>query len=203
MEEHRLLPLATPFSEALPTPTRNKLTALLASFRSPAMISSDLTTLKSEASTHKSSTLILGDKHFAGALRLKKGLLCFPACMRDLCKEEDYTFLNSLEKQDESPEESTCVKSECQEKQEERIHRQQEREQLEREKQREIEEQQKEKDKQWKSHVAELAVQRKAIRAKLDRLREFRDFQKKVVLQDLGLDPGSADESVKHLLLRL
>lgn len=32
----------------------------------------------------------------------------------------------------------------------------------------------KEKDKQWKSHVAELAVQRKAIHAKLDRLREFR-----------------------------
>ncbi|XP_050964304.1 LOW QUALITY PROTEIN: U2 small nuclear ribonucleoprotein auxiliary factor 35 kDa subunit-related protein 1-like [Labeo rohita] len=124
-------------------------------------------------------------------------------CMRDLCKEEDYTFLNSLEKPDESPEESTCVESECQEKQEERIRRQQEREQLDREKQREIEEQQKEKDKQWKSHVAELAVQRKAIRAKLDRLREFRDFQKKVVLQDLGLDPGSANESVKHLLMRL
>ncbi|XP_073694259.1 uncharacterized protein [Garra rufa] len=124
-------------------------------------------------------------------------------CMRDLCKEEDYTFLNSVEKQDVSPEESTCVESECQEKQEERIHRRQEREQLEQEKQREIEEQQKEKDKQWKSHVAELAVQRKAIRAKLDRLREFRDFQKKVVLQDLGLDPGSANESVKHLLMRL
>ncbi|XP_016121182.1 inner centromere protein-like [Sinocyclocheilus grahami] len=124
-------------------------------------------------------------------------------CMRELCKEEDYTFLNSLEKQDESLEESTCVESECQEKQEERIRRRQEREKLEREKQREIEEQQKEKDEQWKSHVAELAVQRKAIRAKLDRLQEFRDFQKKVVLQDLGLDPGSDNESVKHFLMRL
>ncbi|XP_016299792.1 PH domain-containing protein DDB_G0287875-like [Sinocyclocheilus anshuiensis] len=124
-------------------------------------------------------------------------------CMRELCKEEDYTFLNSLEKQDESLEESTCVGSECQEKQEERIRRRQECEKLEREKQREIEEQQKEKDEQWKSHVAELAVQRKAIRAKLDRLQEFRDFQKKVVLQDLGLDPGSDNESVKHFLMRL
>ncbi|XP_016303247.1 myelin transcription factor 1 [Sinocyclocheilus anshuiensis] len=124
-------------------------------------------------------------------------------CMRDLCKEEDYTFLNSLGKQDESLEESTCLESECQEKQEERIRHRQEREQLEREKQHEIEEQQKEKDKQWKSHVAKLAVQRKAIHAKLDRLREFRDFQKKVVLHDLGLDPGSENESIKHLLMRL
>ncbi|XP_026096623.1 putative golgin subfamily A member 6-like protein 3 isoform X1 [Carassius auratus] len=124
-------------------------------------------------------------------------------CMRDLCKEEDYTFLNCLGKQDERLEDSTCLESEYQEKQEERIRHRQEREQLEREKQCEKEEQQKEKDKQWKSHVAELAVQRKAIHAKLDRLREFRDFQKKVVLQDLGLDPGSENESVKHLLMRL
>ncbi|KTG43622.1 hypothetical protein cypCar_00002404 [Cyprinus carpio] len=64
-------------------------------------------------------------------------------CMRDLCKEEDYTFLNSLGKQEESLEESTCLESECQEKQEERIRYRQEREQLEREKQREKEEQQK------------------------------------------------------------
>ncbi|KAK7149914.1 hypothetical protein R3I94_009285 [Phoxinus phoxinus] len=123
-------------------------------------------------------------------------------CMRDLCKEEDYTFLNSLGKQDKSPE-STCQESECQEKQEDRIRRRLEREQLGQEKQREIEERQKEKDEQWKSHVAELTVQRKTIRAKLDRLREFRDFQKQVVLQDLGLDPDSANETVKHLLMRL
>lgn len=31
----------------------------------------------------------------------------------------------------------------------------------------------------------------------------FQDFQKQVVLQDLGLDPGSANETVKHLLMRL
>lgn len=41
-------------------------------------------------------------------------------CMRDLCKEEDYTFLNSLGKQDKSPE-STYQDSECQEKQEDRV----------------------------------------------------------------------------------
>lgn len=31
----------------------------------------------------------------------------------------------------------------------------------------------------------------------------FQDFQKQVVLQDLGLDPDSANETVKHLLMRL
>lgn len=48
-------------------------------------------------------------------------VLLFTQCMRDLCKEEDYTFLNSLGKQEESLEESTCLESECQEKQEERV----------------------------------------------------------------------------------
>ncbi|NP_001314817.1 U2 small nuclear ribonucleoprotein auxiliary factor 35 kDa subunit-related protein 1-like [Danio rerio] len=123
-------------------------------------------------------------------------------CMRDLCKEEDYSFLTGLEKQD-LEEECTQQDSERLEKLEERVHRRQKREQEHQEKQRELEQQQKEKDEQWRSHVAELAVQRKAIHAKLDRLREFRDFQKKVVLQDLGLDPDSANETVKHLLMRL
>lgn len=40
--------------------------------------------------------------------------------MRDLCKEEDYTFLNSLGKQDKRPE-SRCLESESQEKQEEKV----------------------------------------------------------------------------------
>jgi len=31
----------------------------------------------------------------------------------------------------------------------------------------------------------------------------LQDFQKQVVLQDLGLDPDSANETVKHLLMRL
>lgn len=58
--------------------------------------------------------------------KLKKRLimcivLLSTQCMRDLCKEEDYTFLNSLGRQDESMEESTCLESECQEKQEERV----------------------------------------------------------------------------------
>ncbi|XP_056311112.1 U2 small nuclear ribonucleoprotein auxiliary factor 35 kDa subunit-related protein 1-like isoform X2 [Danio aesculapii] len=124
--------------------------------------------------------------------------------MRDLCKEEDYSFLTGPEKQDQSlEEESTQQDSERLEKLEERVRRRQKREQEHQEKQQELEQQQKEKDEQWRSHVAELAVQRKAIHAKLDRLREFRDFQKKVVLQDLGLDPDSANETVKHLLMRL
>ncbi|TRY99203.1 hypothetical protein DNTS_030412, partial [Danionella cerebrum] len=59
-------------------------------------------------------------------------------CMRDLCKEEDYSFLSTPEKPMESPKEST--------------------------------------NEQWRSHVAELAIQRKAISARLDRLREFRSL---------------------------
>ncbi|XP_051544318.1 U2 small nuclear ribonucleoprotein auxiliary factor 35 kDa subunit-related protein 1-like [Myxocyprinus asiaticus] len=124
-------------------------------------------------------------------------------CMRDICKEEDYAFLNSLGKQDKSPEDNTFQESEWQDKKEERVHRCQEREQLERERQLEIDEQRKEKQEKWKSHVAELAVQREAIHAKLHRLREFRDFQKKVLLQDLGQDPGSTNETINHLLMRL
>ncbi|ROL52606.1 Neurotrophin-3 [Anabarilius grahami] len=99
------------------------------------------------AKHHKSGCRGIDGKHwnsqcktsqsFVRALTQYKSL-----CMRNLCKEEDYTFLNSLGKQDKSPE-STCLESECQEKQEERIRRRLEREQLQQEMQREIEEQQK------------------------------------------------------------
>nr|XP_021330578.1 U2 small nuclear ribonucleoprotein auxiliary factor 35 kDa subunit-related protein 1-like isoform X2 [Danio rerio] len=63
-------------------------------------------------------------------------------CMRDLCKEEDYSFLTGLEKQD-LEEECTQQDSERLEKLEERVHRRQKREQEHQEKQRELEQQQK------------------------------------------------------------
>nr|XP_055047106.1 U2 small nuclear ribonucleoprotein auxiliary factor 35 kDa subunit-related protein 1-like isoform X1 [Misgurnus anguillicaudatus] len=125
--------------------------------------------------------------------------------MRELCKEEDFAFLKSQPDQDQSSEESKLQESQTQKKLE-RDHRQEERQLKEQERQREIEEQKKvqchtEKEEKWKSHVAELAVKREAIHAKLHRLREFRDFQKKVLLQDL--DPGSTNETINHLLMRL
>ncbi|XP_057180815.1 U2 small nuclear ribonucleoprotein auxiliary factor 35 kDa subunit-related protein 1-like [Triplophysa rosa] len=122
--------------------------------------------------------------------------------MRDLCKEEDYAFLNSQRDPDQSPEESNFPESQSQKTLEERDRRQHERELQRQEKQRVIEEQQKEKEEKWKSHVAELAVKQEAIHARLHRLREFRDFQKKVLLQDLGPDAGSADKTINHLLMR-
>ncbi|XP_060759138.1 uncharacterized protein LOC132869762 isoform X3 [Neoarius graeffei] len=103
-------------------------------------------------------------------------------CMRDMCKEEDYAFLNNQEimELDKTPKESTFCESEWQQKQEE-----------------------KEKEEQWKSHVASLASERESLRGRLHRLREFRDFQKRVLMQDLGLEPGAASENLTHLLKRL
>ncbi|XP_034169199.1 U2 small nuclear ribonucleoprotein auxiliary factor 35 kDa subunit-related protein 1-like isoform X2 [Pangasianodon hypophthalmus] len=102
--------------------------------------------------------------------------------MRDMCKEEDYAFLNNQEsgELDKTSKESTFQESEWQQKQEER-----------------------EKEEQWKSHVAGLASERESLRGRLHRLREFRDFQKRVLMQDLGLEPGTASEKLTHLLMRL
>ncbi|XP_058273501.1 U2 small nuclear ribonucleoprotein auxiliary factor 35 kDa subunit-related protein 1-like isoform X2 [Hemibagrus wyckioides] len=103
--------------------------------------------------------------------------------MRDMCKEEDYAFLNKQEL-DKNPEktsnESMFHESEWQQNQEER-----------------------EKEEQWKSHVAGLASERESLQGRLHRLREFRDFQKRVLMQDLGLEPGTASDKLTHLLRRL
>ncbi|KAM9467494.1 uncharacterized protein Hap1MRO34_014251 [Clarias gariepinus] len=122
--------------------------------------------------------------------------------MRDMCKEEDYAFLNSQksEEVDKTPKESTCHVSEWQQKQEERHRRRLDREQQEKERQCELEKQRREKEEQWKSHVAALASERESVRGRLHRLREFRDFQKRVLMQDLDLEP---DEKLTHLLMRL
>ncbi|XP_053544358.1 U2 small nuclear ribonucleoprotein auxiliary factor 35 kDa subunit-related protein 1-like isoform X2 [Ictalurus punctatus] len=103
-------------------------------------------------------------------------------CMRDMCKEEDYAFLNNQKSReiDKTPKESTFREREWQQKQEER-----------------------EKEEQWKSHVAGLASERESLRGRLHRLREFRDFQKRVLMQDLGLEPGTASENLTQLLMRL
>ncbi|KAG7320333.1 hypothetical protein KOW79_016186 [Hemibagrus wyckioides] len=127
-------------------------------------------------------------------------------CMRDMCKEEDYAFLNKQEL-DKNPEktsnESMFHESEWQQNQEERIRRRLDREQKEQERQCELEKQRREKEEQWKSHVAGLASERESLQGRLHRLREFRDFQKRVLMQDLGLEPGTASDKLTHLLRRL
>ncbi|KAI4904621.1 hypothetical protein NFI96_014602 [Prochilodus magdalenae] len=124
-------------------------------------------------------------------------------CMRDMCKEEDYVFLNSQKKPAKTSGHSTLQDSEWQQQREERLRRRLEREQQEQERQQELEEQQKKKEEEWRSHVAKLASERESLRGRLHRLREFRDFQKSVLVQDLGLDPDSSNEKLTQLLMRL
>ncbi|GAA6105854.1 U2 small nuclear ribonucleoprotein auxiliary factor 35 kDa subunit-related protein 1-like [Tachysurus ichikawai] len=127
-------------------------------------------------------------------------------CMRDMCREEDYAFLNNQELDntpDKTPKESMFCESEKQQKQEEMISQRLDREQKEQERKHELEKQRREKEEQWKSHVAGLASERESLQGRLHRLREFRDFQKKVLMQELGLEPGTASEKLTHILMRL
>ncbi|KAG9280365.1 U2 small nuclear ribonucleoprotein auxiliary factor 35 kDa subunit-related protein 1-like [Astyanax mexicanus] len=124
-------------------------------------------------------------------------------CMREMCREEDYMFLQDPRDQGKTPEGTTLQDTEWQQKREERIRRRVEREQQEQERQRQLEEQQRKKEEEWRSHVAKLASERESLRDRLHRLREFRDFQKKVLIQDLGLDPDSSNEKLTKILRRL
>ncbi|TSK13219.1 hypothetical protein Baya_0093 [Bagarius yarrelli] len=120
-----------------------------------------------------------------------------------MCKEEDYVFLNNRESGDETPKESTLCESDWQQIQEERRQRRLDWERQEQERQSELEKQRREKEEQWKSHVAKLASERESLRGRLHRLREFRDFQKKVLMQELGLEPGTGSEKLDYLLMRM
>ncbi|XP_066523785.1 U2 small nuclear ribonucleoprotein auxiliary factor 35 kDa subunit-related protein 1-like [Hoplias malabaricus] len=124
-------------------------------------------------------------------------------CMREMCKEEDYIFLNSQRKKNKKPGDITLQDSQWQQRLEERHRRRLEREQQEKEKQREVEEAQRKKEDEWKRHVAKLASDRESLQEKLIRLREFREFQKRVLEQDLGLDPDTSNERLTQLLMRL
>uniref|UniRef100_A0A3B1IFL5 Uncharacterized protein n=1 Tax=Astyanax mexicanus TaxID=7994 RepID=A0A3B1IFL5_ASTMX len=101
-------------------------------------------------------------------------------CMREMCREEDYMFLQDPRDQGKTPEGTTLQDTEWQQKREER-----------------------KKEEEWRSHVAKLASERESLRDRLHRLREFRDFQKKVLIQDLGLDPDSSNEKLTKILRRL
>ncbi|XP_030625300.1 trihelix transcription factor GT-3b [Chanos chanos] len=123
--------------------------------------------------------------------------------MRGICKEEDYVFLGTLDEKESSQEETTFLESEWKAKREERHLRRLEREEQERKRLLELEEQRKEKEQKWRDHVAQLANKRMGLRERAQRLQEFRDFQRKVLAEDLGLDPSSASEKITQLLQRL
>ncbi|KAM6984762.1 uncharacterized protein FYW47_014438 [Aplochiton taeniatus] len=125
--------------------------------------------------------------------------------MRELCKEEDYEFLGKKEiKQDETKEEPTVLEEDWKDKKADRIRRRQERDHQELLRLKEIEESKKEKEQQWKSHIAELvSTQEQALRERLARLRRFREFQKRVLVEELGLEPKAPCPSVDQLLTRM
>nr|XP_043877487.1 U2 small nuclear ribonucleoprotein auxiliary factor 35 kDa subunit-related protein 1-like [Solea senegalensis] len=125
--------------------------------------------------------------------------------MRGLCKEEDYVFLGMSGKMSkEVVEAAGAFEDDGSMKKEERVHRQLERERQEKERLREIEERKKEKEQQWQTHVAEVtSSQEKILLERLSRLRRFREFQRKVLVEESGMEGGAANDAVDQLLTRM
>ncbi|KAG5267806.1 hypothetical protein AALO_G00225970 [Alosa alosa] len=124
--------------------------------------------------------------------------------MREICKEEDYIFLEKQGDPDADDQDAGFSDSEFREKREDRIRRKLEREQQEQERLKEVERQRKEKEEQWRKHVAELASkQENTLRDRALRLRDFRNFQRKVLVEELGRDPECTREMVDQLLIRM
>ncbi|KAA8579960.1 matrix metalloproteinase-2 [Etheostoma spectabile] len=124
--------------------------------------------------------------------------------MRDLCKEEDYAFLGMSEKTIKVTVERDRDLEDWRPKKEERVRRQLEREQLEIERLQQIEERKKEKEQQWRTHVEKLtSSQEKTLQDRLARLRRFREFQRKVLIEESGMEDGGAGLTVNQLLTRM
>ncbi|XP_050933545.1 U2 small nuclear ribonucleoprotein auxiliary factor 35 kDa subunit-related protein 1-like [Lates calcarifer] len=125
--------------------------------------------------------------------------------MRGLCKEEDYVFLGMTEKKTkETAEGAGALEDDWRDRKEERVRRRQERDQQEKERLREIEERKKEKEQQWRTHVAELtSSQEKTLPDRLARLKRFREFQRKVLVEESGMEGGAADHIISRLLTRM
>uniref|UniRef100_UPI003AB0F101 uncharacterized protein n=1 Tax=Centroberyx gerrardi TaxID=166262 RepID=UPI003AB0F101 len=125
--------------------------------------------------------------------------------MRGICKEEDYSFLGISEQTTRGTTEGGgALEDDWRDRREERVRRRLEREQQERERLQEIEESKKEKQQQWESHVAELtSSQEKTLRDRLARLRRFRDFQRKVLVEESGMEGEAACLTVDQLLTRM
>ncbi|CAJ1054267.1 U2 small nuclear ribonucleoprotein auxiliary factor 35 kDa subunit-related protein 1-like [Xyrichtys novacula] len=126
--------------------------------------------------------------------------------MRGLCKEEDYAFLGMSGKTRTGTEEEGAGASEGEwkDRKEERIRWRQERERREKERLREIEESRKEKEQQWRTHVANLtSSQEKNLQDRLARLRKFREFQRKVLMEESEMEAGTATLTANQLLTRM
>ncbi|CAB1442473.1 unnamed protein product [Pleuronectes platessa] len=123
--------------------------------------------------------------------------------LRGLCKEEDYAFLGTSKKSAEETAEGTgALRDDRRDPKEERVRRRLERAELEKERLREIEESKKEKEQQWQTHVAELtSSQEKTLTDRLARLRRFREFQRKVLVEESGTEVGAT--TVNQLLTRM
>ncbi|XP_069376280.1 uncharacterized protein [Paralichthys olivaceus] len=124
--------------------------------------------------------------------------------LRGLCKEEDYVFLGTSQKTTEETAEGTgALKDDRRDQKEERIRRRLEREEQDKERLREIEESKKEKEQQWRNHVAELtSSQEKTLPDRLARLRRFREFQRKVLVEESG-ETAEGATTVNQLLTRM
>ncbi|KAK2883247.1 hypothetical protein Q8A73_022180 [Channa argus] len=125
--------------------------------------------------------------------------------MRCLCKEEDYAFLGTEDKMIKEVEEGAGVlEDNWRDKKEDRDRRRLEREQEEKERLREIEKCKKEKEQQWRTHVAErTSMQEKAVQDRLARIRKFREFQRKVLAEESGLESEAVGLTVNQLLTRM
>ncbi|XP_037616737.1 U2 small nuclear ribonucleoprotein auxiliary factor 35 kDa subunit-related protein 1-like [Sebastes umbrosus] len=125
--------------------------------------------------------------------------------MRGLCKEEDYEFLGTSEKTTKlTAEGAGASEDDWRDKREDRIRRRLERERLEKERLQEIEENKKEKEQQWRTHVETLtSSQEKTLQDRLARLRRFREFQRKVLVEESGMEGGGASLTVNQLLNRM
>ncbi|XP_051248453.1 U2 small nuclear ribonucleoprotein auxiliary factor 35 kDa subunit-related protein 1-like [Dicentrarchus labrax] len=125
--------------------------------------------------------------------------------MRGLCKEEDYAFLGMSEKTTkETARVAGALGDDWRDQKEERVRRRLEREQQEKERLQEIEEGKKEKEQQWRTHVAELtSSQEKTLQDRLARLRRFREFQRKVLVEESGMEDRAASITVNQLLTRM
>ncbi|XP_034529746.1 U2 small nuclear ribonucleoprotein auxiliary factor 35 kDa subunit-related protein 1-like [Notolabrus celidotus] len=120
--------------------------------------------------------------------------------MRGLCKEEDYAFLGISEK----TEGAGVLEDNWRGDKEKRIRWRQEREQKEKERLREIEESRKEKEQQWRTHVANVtSSQEKTLQDRLARLRRFREFQRKVLVEESGQEVSTAILTANQLLTRM
>eukprot|EP00064_Thunnus_orientalis_P007708 superscaffoldBa00000872_g7730 len=101
--------------------------------------------------------------------------------MRGLCKEEDYAFLGTSEETTkEGTEGAEALEDNSGDKEEER-----------------------EKERQWRTHVAELTSSQKTLQDRLERLRKFREFQKKVLEEESGLEGEAGSLTVNQLLTRM